>query len=208
MRIILSLFAVFCALFADDVAQNGADSAKVAESKVAESTANTADSKLAESVAKIAGSAPIIIDPDVKLKDDIVGFERDKLLNVADIENPFVRIVRQAEGDAERQANKAKLEQALLSLKVKSIVSIPESADSANKRYTAQINNQWVKECRMVGKTNQCDEIAGWKVVSINDEEVTLRVDKYKDMDDRPLRVIEKKVALTIDNLDKDSMIK
>lgn len=200
MRVVLSLFALFCALFADDVAQNTTDSAKNAESnKVAESVA-----KVADSVAKVADSAPVIIDPDTKLKDDIVSFERDKFFkekdDVADVEDPFIYIYRQPEDAAERAARVAQLEQNLLTLKVKGIFISPESEeDSVNKRYIAKINDEWVRECRMVDKRQECDEIAGWKVINISEDKVTLRVDKYKkELGDRDLDVIPEKVEIKV----------
>lgn len=145
-------------------------------------------------------TAIVPTDPDVKLKDDIVGFEREKFFqDDVDIEDPFIYIYRQPEDAAERAARKAKLAQDLLTLKVKSIIVAPESElDSANKRYTAQINDRWVKECREVNKKQECDEIVGWKVVSITKDKVTLRVDKYKDLGDRDLAVIPERVAIKV----------
>lgn len=183
---LLSLIAVFASVLVADEVKDSAPQAQAQAQTPAQALAT-------------AAIAPA--DPDVKLKDDIVGFEREKFFqdDAVDIEDPFIYVYRQPEDAAERAARKAKLAQDLLTLKVKSIIVAPESElDSVNKRYTAQINDMWVKECRVVNKKQECDEIVGWKVVSITKDKVTLRVDKYKDLGDRDLVVIPERVAIKV----------
>lgn len=180
---LLSLIAVFASVLVADEVKDSAPQAQQAPTQA------------------VVTTAIVPIDPDVKLKDDIVGFEREQFFqdDAVDIEDPFRYTYRQPEDAAERAARKAKLAQDLLTLKVKSIIVAPESElDSANKKYIAQINDRWVKECRMVNKKQECDEIVGWKVVGISKDKVTLRVDKYKDLGDRDLEVIPKKVAIKV----------
>ena len=117
-------------------------------------------------------------DPDERLKEDIVSFEREKhIQNGANIDDPFIYVYQQTEDEV---ARRAQLEQALLTLKLKSIIVVPDSNNNRIKRYKAHINNQWVEECKKVGGTKQCDSIKGWEVASITKDSVKLRVTDYK----------------------------
>lgn len=120
-------------------------------------------------------------DPDVKLKDDIVGFEREKhFQNNAKIDDPFIYVYPKTEDEVARRAD---LEQIVLTYKLKSIIVSPDSNDDGVKRYKAHINDKWVEECRLVDKKTKCDYVSdddrGWKVTSIKKDKVTLRVDSY-----------------------------
>lgn len=125
--------------------------------------------------------APVVVpaDPDTKLKDDIVGFEREKhFQNDAKIDDPFIYVYPQTEDEV---ARRAELERIVHTFKLRSIIVSPDSTNGV-KRYKAHINNKWVEECRLVDKKIECDFIVGkdgWKVVSINAGKVTLKVDGY-----------------------------
>lgn len=174
MRVILSLFAVFCALFGDDIAQNKADSANIAES------------------GKVAESAPVMADPDAKLKNDIVGFERDKYFqDNAKIDDPFFYVYPISE---DYDARKKAMAQTLLTLR--SIIVSPDSANGAEK-YMAHINDKWVEECE-VSKKQQKEpscEVDGWKVVKISEGEVQLSADSYGLK--RDLKIVPKRIEMT-----------
>lgn len=150
-------------------------------------------------------------DPDIKLKDDIVGFEREQFFqdNGGNVDDPFVYVYRQPEDMAEREAKKVQLAQDVLTLKVKSIVVAPKSekdfVDSAKdseekQRYVAHINDKWVKECKVESGKQICDEIVGWKVIKIDKDKVTLRVAdaRIKGLDDVDLAVMPKKVEIIV----------
>lgn len=172
MKVILSLFAVFCALFADEVAQNKVDSANIAESS------------------KVAESAPVVADPDAKLKNDIVGFERDKYFQGnAKIDDPFLYVYPISE---DYDARKKAMAQTLLTLR--SIVVSPDSADGAEK-YMAHINDKWVKECKVPEKKQDCDYVDGWRVVKISEGEVQLSADGYGLKKD--LKIVPKRIEMT-----------
>lgn len=112
-------------------------------------------------------------DPDERLKEDIVSFEREKYFQNADnVDDPFIYIYEQSEDEV---AQIAQLEQAVLTLK--SIMIAPDSKNHRIKRYKAHINNQWVEECRVKGK--ECDIIEGWEVIKITARGVKLRVTRY-----------------------------
>lgn len=129
-------------------------------------------------------------DPDERLKEDIVNFEREKhVQNSANVDDPFIYVYQQTEDEV---ARRAQLEQAVLTLK--SIIIAPDSNNNRIKRYKAHINNQWVEECRVVGKSRQCDSIEGWEVASITEDSVKLRVARYNMK--RDLQLISKKVTI------------
>ncbi|MGX3011952.1 hypothetical protein ACWIUD_10435 [Helicobacter sp. 23-1044] len=157
------------------------------------------EAKAPEAQATIASA-----DPDIKLKDDIVGFEREQFFqdNGGNVDDPFVYVYRQPEDMAEREAKKVQLAQDVLTLKVKSIVVAPDSAmGSAEKqRYVAHINDKWVKECKVESGKQICDEIVGWKVIKIDKDKVTLRVAdaRIKGLDDVNLAVMPKKVEIIV----------
>lgn len=137
--------------------------------------------------------APVVVpaDPDIKLKDDIVGFEREKhFQNDAKIDDPFIYVYPQTEDEV---ARRVELEQIVLTFKLRSIIVSPDSTNGM-KRYKAHINNKWVEECRLVNKKTECDDIDGWKVVSINADKVTLKVDSYNLKKD--LSLVSNKVAI------------
>ncbi len=130
-------------------------------------------------------------DPDERLKEDIVNFEREQYFqNNENIDDPFVYVYREATED--EIAMRAKLEQAVLTLK--SIIITPDSNNNRIKRYKAHINNQWVEECKIAKKGKQCAVIEGWEVVSITDDSVKLRVTRYNMK--RDLQLVNKKVTI------------
>lgn len=130
-------------------------------------------------------------DPDERLKEDIVSFEREQYFqDNANIDDPFIYVYQQTEDEV---AIRDQLERAVLTLK--SIIIAPDSNNSRIKRYKAHINNQWVEECRVVRKSKECDSVEGWEVVSINEDSVKLRVARYNDMK-RVLQLINKKVTI------------
>lgn len=129
-------------------------------------------------------------DPDERLKEDIVNFEREKhIQNSANIDDPFIYVYQQTEDEV---ARRAQLEQAVLTLK--SIIVAPDSNNNRIKRYKAHINNQWVEECKVVGRNKQCDSIEGWEVASITEDSVKLRVTRYNMK--RDLQLMSKKVTI------------
>lgn len=179
MRVILlSLFAG--SIFANALlADNNATAPNPETTQVATQSATT--------------PAPVVVpaDPDIKLKDDIVGFERERhFQNDAKIDDPFIYVYPQTEDEV---ARRAELERIVHTFKLRSIIVSPDSTNSV-KRYKAHINNKWVEECRLVDKKTECDVIEGWKVVSINADKVTLKVDSYNLKKDLPL--VQKKVAI------------
>lgn len=130
-------------------------------------------------------------DPDERLKEDIVNFEREKYFqNNENIDDPFVYVYREATED--EIAIRAQLEQAVLTLK--SIIIAPDSNNSRIKRYKAHINNQWVEECKTAKKGKKCDVIEGWEVARITEDSVKLRVTRYNMK--RDLQLINKKVTI------------
>ena len=132
-------------------------------------------------------------DPDERLKEDIVSFEREKhIQNGANIDDPFIYVYQQTEDEV---ARRAQLEQALLTLKLKSIIVVPDSNNNRIKRYKAHINNQWVEECKKVGGKKQCDSIEGWEVAQITGDSVKLRFTRYNMKHD--LQLMSKKVTIT-----------
>ena len=129
-------------------------------------------------------------DPDERLKEDIVSFEREQYFqDNANIDDPFIYVYQQTEDEV---AIRAQLEQAVLTLK--SIIIAPDSNNSRIKRYKAHINNQWVEECRVARKSKECDSVEGWEVVSINEDSVKLRVARYNMK--RDLQLMNKKVTI------------
>lgn len=129
-------------------------------------------------------------DPDERLKEDIVSFEREQYFqDNANIDDPFIYVYQQTEDEV---AIRAQLEQAVLTLK--SIIIAPDSNNSRIKRYKAHINNQWVEECRVARKSKECDSVEGWEVVSINEDSVKLRAARYNMK--RDLQLINKKVTI------------
>ncbi len=112
-------------------------------------------------------------DPDERLKEDIVNFEREKYFpNANNVDDPFIYVYEQSEDEV---AQISKLEQAVLTLK--SIMIAPDSKSHRIKRYKAHINNQWVEECKVKGK--ECDIVEGWEVIKITKRGVKLRVTRY-----------------------------
>lgn len=129
-------------------------------------------------------------DPDERLKEDIVSFEREKhIQDSANIDDPFIYVYQQTEDEL---ARRTQLEQAVLTLK--SIIIAPDSNNNRIKRYKAHINNQWVEECKVVGKSRQCDSIEGWEVARITEDGVKLRVTRYNMK--RDLQLMSKKVTI------------
>lgn len=129
-------------------------------------------------------------DPDERLKEDIVSFEREKhIQDSANIDDPFIYVYQQTEDEL---ARRTQLEQAVLTLK--SIIIAPDSNNNRIKRYKAHINNQWVEECKVVGKSRQCDSIEGWEVARITEDSVKLRVTRYNMK--RDLQLMSKKVTI------------
>lgn len=113
-------------------------------------------------------------DPDERLKEDIINFEREQYFQNNDkIDDPFIYVYQQTEDEI---AIRAQLEQAVLTLK--SIIVAPDSNNRV-KRYKAHINNQWVEECRGTGKNRKCDLVEGWEVTGITKDTVKLRVTRY-----------------------------
>lgn len=131
------------------------------------------------------------IDPDVKLKEDIVRFEREKYFqNAANkVDDPFIYVYPQTE---DMVARKAELEQIVLTLK--SIIVSPDSSKDGVKRYKAHINDKWVEECRLEDKKEKCDVVDGWKVVGIDEHSVKLKVDAFNLKKD--LKLSSKKVTI------------
>lgn len=129
-------------------------------------------------------------DPDERLKEDIVSFEREKhIQDSANIDDPFIYVYQQTEDEL---ARRTQLEQAVLTLK--SIIIAPDSNNNRVKRYKAHINNQWVEECKVVAKGRQCDSIEGWEVARITEDGVKLRVTHYNM--ERDLQLMSKKVTI------------
>lgn len=127
-------------------------------------------------------------DPDERLKEDIVSFEREKYFqNTENVDDPFIYIYEQSEDEV---AQRAQLEQAVLTLK--SIMIAPDSKNHRIKRYKAHINNQWVEECKVKGR--ECDIIEGWEVVKITAKGVKLRVSRYNM--NRELQLTNNKVSI------------
>ncbi len=130
-------------------------------------------------------------DPDERLKEDIVNFEREKYFqNNENIDDPFVYVYREATEDEIAMRNQ--LEQAVLILK--SIIIAPDSNNNRIKRYKAHINNQWVEECKTAKKGKKCDVIEGWEVARITEDSVKLRVTRYNMK--RDLQLVNKKVTI------------
>lgn len=128
-------------------------------------------------------------DPDERLKEDIVNFEREKHIQNDAIDDPFIYVYQQTEDEV---ARRAQLEQAVLTLK--SIIIAPDSNNNRNRRYKAHINNQWVEECKVIGKGRQCDSVEGWEVATITEDSVKLRVTRYNMKKD--LQLISKKITI------------
>ena len=129
-------------------------------------------------------------DPDERLKEDIVNFEREQYFqNNASVDDPFIYVYPQTEDEV---AMRAQLEQAVLTLK--SIIIAPDSKNDKIKRYKAHINNKWVEECRMVKRSRECDLVEGWEVASITEDSVKLRVTRYNMK--RDLQLMNKKVTI------------
>ena len=129
-------------------------------------------------------------DPDERLKEDIVNFEREQYFqNNASVDDPFIYVYPQTEDEV---AMRNQLEQAVLTLK--SIIIAPDSNNGKIKRYKAHINNKWVEECRMVKRSRECDLVEGWEVASITEDSVKLRVTRYNMK--RDLQLMNKKVTI------------
>lgn len=129
-------------------------------------------------------------DPDERLKEDIVNFEREQYFqNNANVDDPFIYVYPQTEDEV---AMRNQLEQAVLTLK--SIIIAPDSNNGKIKRYKAHINNKWVEECRMVKRSRECDLVEGWEVASITEDSVKLRVTRYNMK--RDLQLMNKKVTI------------
>ena len=129
-------------------------------------------------------------DPDERLKEDIVNFEREQYFqNNASVDDPFIYVYPQTEDEV---AMRNQLEQAVLTLK--SIIIAPDSSNGKIKRYKAHINNKWVEECRMVKRSRECDLVEGWEVASITEDSVKLRVTRYNMK--RDLQLMNKKVTI------------
>lgn len=158
--------------------------------QVANQSANQANQPTPPQAQTPKAQKPRPSDPDERLKEDIVSFEREKhIQNSANIDDPFIYVYQQTEDEL---ARRTQLEQAVLTLK--SIIIAPDSNNNRIKRYKAHINNQWVEECKVVGKSRQCDSIEGWEVARITEDSVKLRVTRYNMK--RDLQLMSKKVTI------------
>lgn len=160
------------------------------QSTANQSTANQTNQPTPPQAQTPKAQKPRPSDPDERLKEDIVSFEREKhIQDSANIDDPFIYVYQQTEDEL---ARRTQLEQAVLTLK--SIIIAPDSNNNRIKRYKAHINNQWVEECKVVGKSRQCDSIEGWEVARITEDSVKLRVTRYNMK--RDLQLMSKKVTI------------
>lgn len=151
-------------------------------------TANNTQNQAQTNTNQKSAILPKSNDPDERLKDDILNFERERhIQNSANVDDPFIYIYSQSEDEV---AIRAKLEQTVLTLK--SIIVAPD--ENGVKQYKAHINNQWVGECKLIRKAKVCDSVEGWEVRNIDDRGVKLRVARYNLS--RDLEITKEKVTI------------